>query len=73
MKIQRWKDEDIIGLIILAIGLIGISIGIAGIVLGFSYVAVQLLINPDISIIPKIVFSGLVLFIASIFILKGDD
>ena len=66
MKIQRWKDRDTIGLIISVIGLIGI-------ILGTIYGVVQLLIDPGISIIQKIVFSGLVLFIAGIFILKGDD
>ena len=66
MKIHRRKDKDTFGLILLTIGL-------AGIISGFSYGAVQFLTNPNIPIIPKIVFSGLVLFIAGIFILKGDD
>ena len=66
MKIQRWKDRDTIGLIIMVIGL-------TGLILGTIYGVIQLLINPDISIIQKIVFSGLVLFIAGIFILKSDD
>ena len=66
MKIQRWKDRDTIGLIISVIGLIGI-------ILGFIYGVVQLLINLDMSIIQKITFSGVLLFIAGIFILKVDD
>ena len=66
MKIQRWKDRDTIGLIISVIGLIGI-------ILGFIYGVVQLLIDPGISIIQKITFSGVLLFIAGIFILKVDD
>ena len=66
MKIQRWKDRDTIGLIIMVIGLIGISIG-------FIYGVVQLLIKLDMYIILKITFCGLLLFIAGIFILKFDD
>ena len=66
MKIQRWKEKDTIGLIILVIGLIGL-------ILGTIYGVIQLLINPDISIIQKITFSGVLLFIAGIFILKVDD
>ena len=66
MKIQRWKDKNAIGIILLVIGLMGIR-------LGFSYGVVQLLTNPDISIIQKIVFCSVLLFIAGIFILKVDD
>ena len=66
MKIQRWKDRDTIGLIIMVIGLIGIM-------LGFIYGVVQLLTNPDISMILKIIVSSALLFIAGISILKDDD
>ena len=66
MKIQRWKNKDTIGIIISVIGLIGI-------ILGFIYGVIQLLINPDISIIQKIVFCCVLLFIAGIIILKVDD
>ena len=66
MKIQRWKEKDTIGIILLVIGLMGI-------ILGFSYGVVQLLTNPDIPIIQKIAFSGALLFITGIIILKVDD
>ena len=66
MKIHRWKGEDTFGLILLTIGL-------TGIISGFSYGVVQLLTNPDISIIQKIIVSSVLLFIAGISILKDDD
>ena len=66
MKMQRWKDKNAIGIILLVIGSIGLT-------LGFSCGVVQLLTNPDISMIPKIIVSSALLFIAGISILKDDD